>query len=261
VSTSDSDRNRCTPDHRKVLIRESLMGGPVFADCFRFGPPAAQSAPLVIYVGGSIGEGKYRTRMRTVPEPILREYQKALLPRTRPRPDLLVLPFPPPSMTPLLGGESEDPWNPSDEVPLLRDDDWRTVLRRRYLSCLVTEILREGEEPLPGRTAFVGFSSGAYLAVSWALDLPSAAGAAALGGTGMAEAVRQSSPECLEGKRFKAFANEDDSLLPASRLFRGFLRHRGSTVELVTRPGGHSFADYAANGFVSQAFEFVLGLL
>ncbi len=36
------------------------------------------------------------------------------------------------------------------------------------------------------------------------------------------------------------------------------LATRGRTLDLVERPGDHPFADYAANGSVSEAFEFVL---
>jgi len=109
--------------------------------------------------------------------------------------------------------------------------------------------------------ALVGFSSGAYLAVSWALDLASAAGAAVLGGAAMAEAVRQSPPHSLHGKAFRAFANAGDTLLPAGRLLRDFLGKKGVSAELDVRPGDHVFSDYARNGSVTAAFTFALSLL
>ena len=148
-----------------------------------------------------------------------------------------------------------------DDVPLLQDDDWRSVLRRRGLSCLVTQILRYGEMPLPGELAFVGYSAGAYLAMGWCLDISNAVACATMGGAGMAEAARQAPTDRITRRGYLCLANSDDPLKGNANLFQNYARTLGAIARHEERPGGHPFADYRANGFVKDAFAFCLGHL
>ena len=144
---------------------------------------------------------------------------------------------------------------------LLNEGSWQTILRKRFLVHLVSELLRARKAPLPPVIAFVGFSAGAYLAFGLALDLPRAKGAAVFGGTGMSEAVVQSHPDSVRGKRFLALAGDDDPLAPNAKECCSLLCQFGGHAEARSFSAGHSFQEYAGCGAVRECFAFTLGLL
>ena len=247
------------PAHRKIVLQNSLLGGLYYADTYQFPRADGEPSPLVAYVGGSVSDAVFDQRLQTEPDVILSVYLKALEVSRRPHVDLFVLPFPAPRLTPV-GQDGELPVAETcGGVVTLLETDWRTVLRRRFLNIFVTEILPARGLPLPSTLGIVGFSSGAYLAVGLALDLARAQSVAIMGGTGMAEAVKQCPKEACQGKRFTAYVNDEDNLRANAKFFEAFMRGRGIPVTTLTRPGRHSFADYAANGLAEEAFRFALG--
>ncbi|HNQ77950.1 MAG TPA: hypothetical protein PKJ37_07900 [Acidobacteriota bacterium] len=244
--------------HRKLVIEKSLLGGLYFADSYTLSNCGARSPRLVAYIGGSVSEKTFRNRLRTEPTSIFKVFMRAVEASDGQVADLLVCPFPPPSMIKTdndkQGAEEED----SEGVAVLLDSDWQTVLRRRLLSALLTELLPARNSPMPSTIGFVGFSSGAYLAVGLTLDIAGVKTVATLGGVGMAEAVRQSPREVCHGKRFAAFSTEDDPLRPNIEIFEKFMHKRDIPVEILIRPGCHDFSDYTANGLAEEAFRFAL---
>jgi hypothetical protein len=211
----------------------------------------------VVYIGGSISDKIYEARRETEPVAVVNEFLAVAggIPAT----DLLVCPFPSPSRTPVGDGAGLE--HGPDGVVVLSENAWQSILRKRFLFYLVSELLRAREAPLPPTLAFLGFSAGAYLAVGLALDLPRAKGAAVFGGTNMAEALAQSPPDAHQGKQFLALAGDEDPLAPNSAEFCSLLSHLGGLGETRAVPASHSFQEYASCGAVRECFAFALKLL
>jgi pimeloyl-ACP methyl ester carboxylesterase len=244
--------------HKKLVLSESVFGPGAYGDSYVGGGEGCESErPLVICIGGSISDKIYEDRRKTAPVAVANEF--AAVAGSRPAADLLVCPFPSPARTPQ--GNGAEPEDGPDGVPRLSAKAWQSRMRERFAVHLVSELLHTREAALPSSLAFIGFSSGAYLAVGLALDLPRARGAAVFGGVGMAEAVAQSRQDSSRGKHFLALAGDEDPLSPHSKEFCNLLCRFAGQAEARTVRAGHSFHQYAACGAVRECVAFVLGLL
>ena len=82
------------PYHDKILLDETCVGFPVFADYYRFGPDGKADVPMVVYVGGSVTAEEYYGRFEREPHIIVGEFEHAIGDSAGPI-DLLVLSCPP----------------------------------------------------------------------------------------------------------------------------------------------------------------------
>lgn len=244
--------------HKKLVLSESVFGPGAYGDSYAATGSCNESArPLVVYIGGSIDDKTYEARGQAEPVAVAKEFLAAA--GSEQAVDLLVCPFPPPSRTP--AGDGSEPADGPDGVAILSKKAWQSILRERFGVHLISELLRARGTPLPSSIALVGFSSGAYLAVGLALDLPKAKGAAVFGGTGMAEALAQSDGDAHRSKQFLTVVGDDDPLEPRAREFSSLLGRFGGKSKVLTVRSGHSYQEYAACGAVQESFNFALRLL
>lgn len=231
--------------HQKLVFPRDRGRLPVFASHYRLGEPGTPG-PALVYVGGAITTDTYRERMTQEPEPIRHELARALTEIPLPRLDVFVCPCP---IDTRLPGE-DTPAGPA----------W---LEHHWDQELAPVLAAE-----PTALGLVGVSAGAALAVHLGVVLEARA-VAILAAVGVAEALRAPAMAALvtalvddgwDGLDLAAFTNQDDLAPPPARLAAA--APRALRVQAMPqRPGGHPFADYAANGSVAAAFRFVLARL
>lgn len=223
--------------HEKINFGEARFRDVFpFADYYRFGGDLGgdKGSPFIVYFGGVIDPDAYEERRKTEPLPVVQEFEKALA-AFGPRPaDLLVVP-----------------------CPVDRDYP-EERLRKEMLQFVVFDLLPLTENARPAAMGFVGYSYGAYLAACLALDLARARALATLGGAAMAAALADSPSRAFENKKFVAYANADDPLVMENYKMLHAVVARGLDMEVELGVGGHSFEDLATNGYVKDAFSFVL---
>ena len=217
----------------KLTVSNSVVGPDAFADFDRYPADRTEAAPLVIWVGGAIPGETYERRRATEPVAILAEFEAARSLSSDPPCDLLLLSSP----------------------PTLQDLETRLDRFHHHLAFELFPLL-----PLPHPTALglIGNSFGAHLATGFACRRPDARALATLAGVGLWDAVRQSGGELPAALALRCYANKDDLASGYARKLETELAARGRFLDLVARAGDHPFADYAANGSIREAFEFVL---
>jgi pimeloyl-ACP methyl ester carboxylesterase len=207
------------------------LGSDVFADLY-LPEGAARSRPLLVYFAGALDERRYEERRRGEPSNVLDEFRFAV---GQAGWGLLVVP-PPPALTEI--------------GPALRLE----------VAGLVDAFVEEaGWRPLT--IATVGMSYGAMLGCALTLEAPRCNRLATLAGVGMKEVVEAAAPDAVAGKAFRCFVNEGDPLSEQSHRFAALMASAGRSVEVVSRKGEHSFADFVANGLAIEAFRFAAGLI
>lgn len=217
--------------HLKLVARDTEIGPIIFADYYRLGD-REHDVPLVIYVGGATSTEEYLSRFHTEPLPILSECAVAVDRTGIPGVDLLVLPFP-------------------------SEPDGR--LHQQLFSILLFELLRQTNNPRPERIGCVGFSLGASFASYLTFSLKQVKVLATLGGYGMVEGANESRMVGeVSGRSYRCWWNADSTGYMENLFFLQFLTRHDAAMDIVTGTGGHGFAEYAANGAVKDAFEFVL---
>ncbi len=218
----------------KIVVSDSVVGLDAFADFYRYPVDRTEAAPLVIWVGGAIPLETYERRRATEPVAILAEIEAARSRLADSTCDLLLLSSP----------------------PTLQDVETRLDLFHHHLAFELFPLL-----PLPHPTALglVGNSFGTHLATGFACRRPDARALATLAGVGLWDAVRESGGELSPGLALRCYANEEDFAGVYAYELETELATRGRTLDLVERAGDHPFADYAENGSVRDAFQFVLG--
>lgn len=231
-----------TMRHTKLLFPRDRGRQPVFASHYQLGDPATPG-PALVYIGGAISADTYRERTTEEPVPIRRELERALAEVATPRLDVLVCPCPLDTRLP-----DED----APAGPAWFEHHWDQELAPAL-----------GDEPTA--LGLVGVSAGAAFAIHLGVVLEARA-IALLAAVGVAEAVRSPALAALlaalvdegwSGLDVAAFTNQDDMAPPPARL--AAVAPRALRVRAMPqRPGGHPFADYAANGSVAAAFRFVL---
>lgn len=219
--------------HRKIKLTEGALGTGVFADYYRFGIECGQEIPMVVYIGGASDTEEYRKRSSTAPEPIVAEFRKSLT-ATQCCIDLLVIPYPP------------------------QDESFQPSILKDFFSTLLFGFLPGTENPRPSHMAFVGYSIGASIATYLALSLAGAKCLVTFGGYQMTSAAEESIVAGdISSRKFRAYWNYDSDGYMENLSFVRFLDTHGIDMEIVTNPGEHDFSDYASNGSVIDAFDFV----
>jgi pimeloyl-ACP methyl ester carboxylesterase len=221
-----------TFSHKKIILKDSLLGHDAFADYYRFGD--GSSAPLIFYIGGATNEEKYRERMSSTPDAVVHEFERAHAEAGSPTVDLLITP------SPVTGPERKD-----------------TILQDFYVYVL-TELLPAMNGSKPNTIACMGFSFGAYLSTYLALNMPEVRGLGIFGGVALLDAVSQSSHADHTDKRFYVAANFDDPTYGYSEEFVKLLADKGLKHDFFRRTGGHAFVDYAENDTVKDLFRFMI---
>jgi hypothetical protein len=207
---------------------------PDYANLYRLGDPAT-AGPLLLYVGGAITEAQHAERFATEPTPVLEPLEAAHATAPLPRLDLLIIPSPP------------------------RRTDPATVLDE-FEDHVLDELLPSLGGAEPTALAFVGYSFGGHLVTSLALGQERARALVILGGAGIAEAARAAGSLVARKLTVALFHNAGDALPHPSHAVGAFPAPLKPWV-MPDRPGGHAFADYAANGSVEEAFGLALSLL
>ena len=224
--------------HRKLVVENAAVGHEAFGDWYRFGPeveeyPGAPDVPLVVYFGGAISTPTYEARRETEPSPIREVFEIELAVAGIESVDLLVVPCP------LIGRSEPD-------------------FAARISTFVLDELLGSTPNPKPSRLVFFGNSAGAHLASTLAFELASVRALVTMGGVGMAEAVRASERRLFAGRRYRCFANDDDTCTSHTHAFWVEMLSHGVAVDVTERPGGHDFDDYFANGSVQDGFAVAL---
>ena len=217
----------------KLEVPDSVVGLPAFADFYRYPADRTQPAPLLIWVGGAISLETYERRRATEPVEILAECDAARSRLGDPPGDLLILSSPPT----LQGLES-------------RLDLFHHLLAFELFPLLLP--------PHPTSLGLVGNSFGAYLATGFACRRPDARALATVAGVGLWDAIREARGDLSPDLALRCYANEEDFAGVYAYELETELATRGRILDLVERAGDHPFADYAANGSIREAFEFVL---
>jgi hypothetical protein len=219
--------------HRKIVCEKTKVGSLVHGDYYRY-TAGDGAVPLIIYIGGATSAAEYLARLNTEPAAILDEFGNSWEAAGSPAADLLILPCPPVEE----GGE-----------PTFRQD---------FFATLLFNILPATDNPRPPSLGVVGYSLGASLGTFVTLGLAGAKRLATLGGYAMAEAGRES--PCVGGadsRSYKSICGFDDRAYMENLSFAMFLKSHDIDLKIEMRPGGHEFADYAANGAVKDAFRFL----
>ena len=217
----------------KLEVPASAVGIPAFADFYRYPADRPQPAPLVIWIGGAISLEKYEQRRATEPLEIVAECAIARARLGDPPCDLLLLSSP----------------------PTLQGLDTRLDLFHHLVAFELFPLL---PPPHPTALGLVGNSFGAHLATGFACRRPDARALATIAGVGLWDAIRESGGDLSPDLALRCYANEEDFAGVYAYELETELAARGRTLDLVEREGDHPFADYKANGSVSEAFEFVL---
>jgi hypothetical protein len=222
------------PSHLKLIARDMSLGPVIFADYYHFGSDTGD-CPLVNYTGGAINAELYQQRLTTQPVAVMQEFSSALKSTGHTTADLLVLPFPP---------------EPDGTV------------HQQLFSILLMDLLRQTPNPRPSHIGCVGFSLGASFASYLTFSLKQVKALATIGGYGMSEGANESTivGEVKE-RKFQAWWNADSSGYMENLFFLHLLTKHDTSMDIVTGSGGHRYADYAANGAIRSAFEFVLDAL
>ena len=207
---------------------------PDYANLYQAGDPATPG-PLILYVGGAVTERQHAARFETEPTPILEQFQEAFSSSPLPRVDLVIAPSPTKRVA------------PAEVLDLFEDH-------------FLDELLPAIGSHEPTALAFVGYSLGAHLVTALALGQERARALVTIGGAGIAEAVRAAGPLVARNLSVTLFHNKQDDLPPPARAAAAFPAPLKPWV-MPPRPGRHGFADYAANGSVSEAFGLALALL
>ncbi len=224
-------------DHRKIIIDDSVLGNCAFADYYRFRSSEAP-ASMLCYIGGSISQSTYLSRLKSTPEPIVDEFKSAWFEAGKPPLDLLISSAPP-------------NWGDSRNNGILQD----------FFSHFMFEILSRTQNSRPTALAFIGNSFGAHIASYLAFSLARTKALATIAGCGMADAARQTPMIGIENKQFRLFSNKEDGTEYEDEEFKRLLGSHGISLDIVRRPGGHSFDDYRANGALKDSFAFCLSSL
>jgi hypothetical protein len=223
--------------HERLDVPDSRLCPGLFADFYRFESPARLPAPgprpLICYWGGALRPGDYEKRRLTTPEPVVAAVRTAL-PTEPPSFDLLVFSLPP--VTPRM----------------------HESLRLDLRYALAEEILPQTPNPQPSALGYVGFSSGAAVALLLALDVPSSRAVATLGAAGVTELLLDAPRSALARLKLRSFSNADDPIASDTHSFRNALEARGLSLSLHVGAGGHEWDEYAENGSVRQAFSWIL---
>ena len=217
----------------KLAVPTSVIGFPAFADFYRYPADRTQPAPLVIWIGGAISLEKYEQRRATEPLEILAECEAARARLGDPPCDLLLLSSP----------------------PTLQEVASRLDLFHQLLAFELFPLL---PPPHPTALGLIGNSFGAHIATGFACRRPDARALATLAGVGLWDAIRESGGDLSPDLALRCYANEEDFAGVYAYELETELIARGRTLDLVEREGDHPFADYKANGSVSEAFDFVL---
>ena len=209
------------------------LGTDLYADLYLPEEPALPGR-LLVYFAGALSERRYEERRRTAPTIVADEFAAAV---GRGRGwGLLVVP-PPPAL----------------------------VERGRALQQRVAELVEAFVAALaawkPSTMAVVGMSYGAMLGCALTLEDSRCNRLATLAGVGMADVVEAAPPDSVAGKAFRCFVNDDDPLSEQSHRFAALMANAGRPVEVISRKGEHSFADFVANGSAAEAFRFAVGLM
>lgn len=220
----------------KLEVLDSVVGLSAFADFYSYPADRTLPAPLVIWVGGAISLEAYEQRRASEPVAILSECDAARSRLGDPPCDLLLLSSP----------------------PTLQDLETRLDLFHHYLAFELFPLL---PPPHPTALGLVGNSFGAHLATGFACRRPDARAVATLAGVGLWDAIRKSGGDLRFDLAFRCYANAEDFAGAYAYELETELAARGRALDLVNREGDHPFADYAANGSVSEAFQFVLARL
>lgn len=218
-------------EHTRIEIPRSRVAADLFADRYRYGRLA--SPPLISYWGGAISPAVYEARRRTAPDRVRVEFEAALLER-RGAVDLLVLSLP---------------------QAVARS---RARLRADLHQVFCHELLPACGNLHPSSLGHVGYSAGAWVATSLAIDVDRSRAVATLAGVAMAEIVADASPESVARLHLSSYTNSDDPLTDETFWLRDVLALHGASLDLHIGPGGHDFHDYLENGFVRHAFADVL---
>jgi len=209
------------------------MGRNLFADHYSFGAIDAQT-PLLVYVGGAINESIYDLRRNSRPDGLAQTCLQAMNKESIESLEFLAL-SPPPNTghRPMDGSEG-------------------------FFQLFMFDLLPRLNNPRPTAIGFIGNSYGAHLATYVSMCLAPTKGLATIAGCGMADAIETSSRISLGRIAIKVFSNKDDGTSAEDAKLRTVLRGHGKEFGYAQGKGGHSFADYEANGSVSEAFRFVI---
>jgi len=220
----------------KIEVPHSAVGLDAFADFYRFPAGREDSAPMVIWIGGAISEDKYESRRTTEPLAVLAELEAA---RTRlgdPPCDALFL-----SSPPTLG--------------IHGTHAHRTDSFYRFLA---HELFRLLPPRHPSSLAVIGYSFGGYLATSFAILRPDARALVTIAGVGLREALAPIGGLPPPQLALRCYANDQDFVGSYTLELQKDFAQRGRTLDVIERFGDHPFEDYAENGTIADAFEFVL---
>ena len=217
----------------KLHVLNSTVGLEAFADFYRFPEERKEPAPLLVWTGSAISRDSYEYRRTREPKAVLDELTFARGRLGDPPCDLLALSTP----------------------PTLSAFEGSAEIFRRFLAFELFPLL-----PAPHATCLglVGNSFGGHLLMGLACRRPDVRAIATLAGVGLWSAIAETGGELPGDISICCFTNDQD--------FGGFfsyelveeLKVRGRELTLVERPGEQRFSDYAANGSVADAFEFVL---
>jgi hypothetical protein len=222
-----------TQRHRKLFSAGERLGAKLFADWYRFGN-GKRPAGIVHYVGGAITEDKYRRRRGTRPDAIATHFRAALA-RTRLRcVDLLV--------------SSAPPYPPGPREDILRD----------FRDHVVVDLLQQVPAPRPHPVAFVGNSTGAFLATYLAFSVPGSRSLATIAGVGMEPAAQAGFRPGRGAGEVRIFTNLRDEAAEYNDALSAFLAVHGVPFAVFRRRGDHDFHDYVENGSLLEAFRFAL---
>jgi len=220
---------------RKVRIRYEPFREPLYyADVYSYGDSA--DAPCIYYIGGAVTHKTYMTRAATEPVAIVKELESAIGRFGGPDAlDLIITPCP---------------------MPRERKETWLG----EYMDMFQFKLIGMALEHPMGRAVFMGNSMGAYYATHMALNIESARGLISIAGVGMGEAAERDRQR-LPGLKIKCYSNFGDSHASNTESFASLMDKHEVPHELARGIGGHEFEDYAANGFVADAFRFALQAL
>jgi predicted esterase len=220
------------PNRVRVHVPRSVLFPGLFADFYRYGPEA-KAPPLVCYWGGALWPSEYEARRGTNPDGLIRVVKESLPARGLSF-DLVIFSAPP--------------------VDSRSFDQLRSDLRHAFIG----EVLTLTPNPAPRVIGYVGYSAGAAIALSLALDLPASRRVATLGGADLTGLLVGAPRPALERLSFLSFVNDDDPIASDTWSLQNALQARGLPVAVKTGPGTHDFDQYEANGSVRFAFRWVI---
>jgi hypothetical protein len=209
-----------------LLELDALDGA--YVNHYRFGAGGAR----VVYYGGAVSRAVYEERRQTAPTIVAEAFAAARAQCGVADVDLIVSPCP------LSTGDDDEAWV-SDHLAAISE--------------------RVGDATA---LATVGYSAGARLALSLAV-LEDAPGAARFGGAGVAATLVALEPVLRGRSRPLSLLYLMNAGDPLGTAGTSWAKRLGAvvTVEAVTGPGQHPFADYVANGFAARAFAHALAML